>query len=100
MVFAVLSAKSLIATTNVFTKCSPLKTILVMKASTISFIAVSVLFAAQNLQAQSWSLTGNSGTNHPSNFIGTTDAHALVFKVNNSKSGYLDYDASKANTGF
>jgi hypothetical protein len=71
-----------------------------MKTSTISFIAVAVLFAAQNLHAQSWSLTGNSGTNPPSNFIGTTDAHVLVFKVNNSKSGYLDYDASKANTGF
>jgi hypothetical protein len=30
-----------------------------------------------------WSLTGNTGTNPASNFIGTTDAVDLVFKTNN-----------------
>ncbi len=30
-----------------------------------------------------WSLNGNSGTNPPSNFIGTTDNKDLVFKTNN-----------------
>jgi hypothetical protein len=31
--------------------------------------------------AQSWSLTGNAGTNPPTNFLGTTDAQRLVFKT-------------------
>ncbi|MEJ5287325.1 MAG: tail fiber domain-containing protein [Bacteroidota bacterium] len=39
-----------------------------------------------------WSLTGNSGTNPSTNFIGTTDAKALQIKVNNQKSGWIDYD--------
>lgn len=28
-----------------------------------------------------WSLTGNAGTNPPTNFLGTTDAEPLVFKT-------------------
>ncbi len=42
-----------------------------------------------------WSLTGNAGTDTMNNFIGTTDATDLVFKVNNltrmtlSSNGYL-----------
>lgn len=33
--------------------------------------------------AQSWSLTGNSGTNPNTNFLGTTDSKSLVFRTNN-----------------
>lgn len=36
-------------------------------------------------KAQSWSLTGNSGTNPATNFIGTTDNKELVFKTNNEE---------------
>ncbi len=50
--------------------------------------------------AQSWLLTGNSGTNPPTNFLGTKDATALLFKVNNQPSGYIDFAAGKANTSF
>lgn len=46
-----------------------------------------------------WLLTGNGGTNPSTNFIGTTDAQPLVFKVNNTQAGYLDY-SNNANTGF
>ncbi len=49
-------------------------------------------------KANGWSLTGNSGTTPATDFIGTTDAQPLVFKVNNQKAGYLDY--SNDNTGF
>lgn len=35
--------------------------------------------------AQSWNITGNSGTNPSNNFIGTTDNQPLVFKTNNTK---------------
>jgi hypothetical protein len=45
-----------------------------------------------------WSLTGNAGTDPSINFIGTTDAQPLMFKVNNQKAGYLDY--LNGNTGF
>ncbi|WBV55580.1 cell wall anchor protein [Chryseobacterium daecheongense] len=42
------------------------------------FIAVSSMAFAQ-----SWNLTGNSGTTPPSNFIGTIDDQELVIKTNN-----------------
>jgi hypothetical protein len=32
---------------------------------------------------ESWLLTGNAGTNPTNNFLGTTDAQALVFRTNN-----------------
>lgn len=32
--------------------------------------------------SQNWSLTGNSGTTPPTNFIGTTDSKPLIFKTN------------------
>ncbi|MFZ4704440.1 MAG: tail fiber domain-containing protein [Bacteroidales bacterium] len=46
-----------------------------------------------------WGLTGNGGTNPSTNFIGTTDAQPLLFKVNNQKAGYIDY-ASPYNSCF
>lgn len=51
-------------------------------------------------KSKGWSLTGNAGTNPATNFIGTTDAQPLMFKVNNTKAGYIDYDIAKANTAF
>lgn len=38
----------------------------------------------------SWGLTGNSGTNPSTHFIGTTDNAALVFKVNGQHAGIVD----------
>jgi len=49
-------------------------------------------------KANWWSLTGNAGTNPATNFIGTKDAQPMIFKVNNQKAGYLDYNSN--NTGF
>ncbi len=37
-----------------------------------------------------WSTKGNPGTNSETNFIGTTDTAALVFKVNNIQAGFLN----------
>src|ERR1051326_366208 len=45
-----------------------------------------------------WSLTGNAGTIAGANFIGTTDAQPLSFKVNNSDAGFIH--ASNLNTAF
>jgi hypothetical protein len=46
-----------------------------------------------------WKIKGNSGTTVGTNFIGTTDAQALMFKVNNQQAGYIDY-ATPFSTGF
>ncbi|HET9824637.1 MAG TPA: tail fiber domain-containing protein [Chitinophagaceae bacterium] len=46
----------------------------------------------------SWSLTGNAGTDPSTNFIGTTDAQPLFFKVNNSLAGHIDLASN--NTAF
>lgn len=50
--------------------------------------------------AQNWLLNGNSGTNPSINFLGTTDANTLIFKVNNQLSGQLDHDSVKQTTSF
>src|SRR5258705_11688316 len=42
-----------------------------------------ILYLSATLHAQSWNLTGNSGTNPSTNFIGTTDGKALVFRTSN-----------------
>ncbi|MBS1655515.1 MAG: tail fiber domain-containing protein, partial [Bacteroidetes bacterium] len=41
-----------------------------------------------------WSLNGNSGTDTSVNFIGTTDAHPLKIKVNNTIAGLIDYNTT------
>lgn len=43
-----------------------------------------------------WGLTGNSGTNSTTNFIGTTDQSPLKFKMNNANSGLINFE----NTSF
>ena len=48
----------------------------------------------------SWSLSGNSGINSSTSFIGTTDTAALVFKVNNIKSGILDINKWNSSWGY
>src|ERR1035437_2636959 len=54
--------------------------------------------ATSNIQIQingllpgtGWALLGNAGTNPATDFIGTTDAVALHFRVNNQPSGIID----------
>jgi hypothetical protein len=46
-----------------------------------------------------WSTTGNSGTVAGTNFLGTTDNIALVFKVNNKYSGVIEGSTQGFNTG-
>ncbi|NOS91569.1 MAG: hypothetical protein HOP30_06580, partial [Cyclobacteriaceae bacterium] len=47
-----------------------------------------------------WGLTGNAGTNPATNFIGTTDNVALLFKTNNLNSGLIDPLTSSAFFGY
>jgi hypothetical protein len=37
-----------------------------------------------------WGLTGNSGTSPGTNFIGTKDPVGLMFKINNSRAGFIE----------
>ncbi|WP_295237181.1 hypothetical protein [Sediminibacterium sp.] len=48
----------------------------------------------------SWNIVGNSGLNVSNNFLGTTDAVALRFRVNNTFSGQIHPDANVGNTSF
>ena len=58
------------------------------------------------ISSTGWSTTGNSGLTAGTNFVGTTDAVDLVFKVNSQKSGLIDdggptflgYQAGNSNT--
>src|SRR4051794_20147641 len=47
-----------------------------------------------------WLTTGNSGTDSSINFIGTKDAQPLLFKVNNQRAGYLEYNDFSQTTAF
>ncbi|MBL7886993.1 MAG: hypothetical protein JNJ52_09610 [Flavobacterium sp.] len=58
------------------------------------------------LQSNNWSLTGNTGTNATTNFLGTTDNVDLVFRRNNIQSGrigetntFLGTNSGIVNTG-
>lgn len=44
--------------------------------------------------SNTWSLTGNSGTNPSTQFIGTTDSQPLKFRVNNLNAGSINPDGN------
>jgi hypothetical protein len=44
-----------------------------------------------------WNLTGNAGTNPSTNFIGTTDGQALMFRVNNVRAFRIEPNATSPN---
>jgi hypothetical protein len=71
-----------------------------MKTKLTLLLAGCIINLATSYAQNSWLLTGNSGTDSSKNFLGTTDAKPLVFRVNNQKAGYLDYDSLRGNTGF
>ncbi|MEQ9656965.1 tail fiber domain-containing protein, partial [Fulvivirga sp.] len=52
----------------------------------------------QAASSSGWGLTGNSGTNASTNFIGTTDAVDLSIRVNNVPSGKIEINNLTANT--
>lgn len=47
-----------------------------------------------------WNVLGNTGLSAATNFVGTTDAIALRFRVNNTFSGQIHPDATVGNTSF
>src|SRR5438309_11854831 len=61
---------------------------------------VIILFTCSHVHAQSWSLTGNSGTTAGTNFLRTKDGKSLVFKVNNLQSGDRNYASALTSFGY
>lgn len=55
-----------------------------------SYMLVSLFPLVMTLGCQSWELTGNSGTNPSSNFLGTTDNQPLVIKTNGLEAMRID----------
>ncbi|MEO8713166.1 MAG: tail fiber domain-containing protein, partial [Parafilimonas sp.] len=70
--------------------------IIFMKKIQIFFLLIISITS----HAQSWKLTGNKNTVPSLNFVGTKDAVVLQFRVNNQKSGLIDYNSASANTAF
>jgi trimeric autotransporter adhesin len=70
---------------------------LTMKKRISALIAIMFSIGAAHAQ---WSLTGNAGTNPPTNFIGTTDWKPLVFKISNERSGIIDPENENTSLGF
>ncbi|WP_026751010.1 hypothetical protein [Sediminibacterium sp. C3] len=48
----------------------------------------------------SWNILGNSGTSETNNFIGTTDARTLKFRVDNTFAGQINKSLTVGNTSF
>lgn len=64
------------------------------------YACILVAFSSLSGYAQTWSTSGNSGLS-ASNFIGTTDAVPLTFKVNSRAAGYSgDGNTDYANVSF
>lgn len=47
-----------------------------------------------------WTVKGNASTNSNDNFLGTTDNHPLLIKVNNTKAGYIDSTGGNGSASF
>jgi len=74
--------------------------LLVYDSSTASFW-YNTGAAWQNLATANsgWSLTGNSGIDTSKNFLGTTDDHPLIFKVNNQFAGQISTNSISIGSG-
>ena len=55
-----------------------------------SLIAAGIIFSSMQINAQSWSTTGNAGTTPAVNFLGTTNNQSLVIRTNNAERMRVD----------
>ncbi len=65
----------------------------------IHLLCIIIFYCTVTHAQQDWHIDGNSGTTDL-NFIGTTDAKALVFKINNQKAGLLEFTIGNAGFGY
>ncbi|HEX5150939.1 MAG TPA: tail fiber domain-containing protein [Parafilimonas sp.] len=85
------------------TNSKPDKTVVLNNGTGISVTGTYPTFTVSSTISQGWSLTGNAGTDSSVNFLGTTDAHNLVFRVGNLQAGLIEYStccSGKRNTAF
>jgi hypothetical protein len=90
-------------TTSVITSISnPAKGLMVYDSTKNQLMVNMGISSAPNWQTivanSGWNLTGNSGINAATQFIGTTDATSLLFRVNNQPAGFIHY--GNLNTAF
>ncbi|MEP6597144.1 MAG: tail fiber domain-containing protein [Ginsengibacter sp.] len=80
---------------------NPAKGLILYDSTVAAFYFYNGTAWAQLLEsANGWSLTGNSGINAIDNFIGTTDAQPLRFRINNINAGVIDSALSNTALGF
>ncbi len=65
-----------------------------------TLVIIACLLMSNTSFSQNWLLLGNSGTDTSLNFLGTTDAKGLKFRVNNQQAGFLDYNVATGITNF
>jgi hypothetical protein len=63
------------------------------------FLSLTILISINQVALSQWSLTGNSGTTYPTNFIGTTDNKSMRFRTNNTQRMILDSLGNVSITG-
>ena len=56
--------------------------------------------AWKSFTQKGWLLTGNTATNSATNFMGTIDYAPIVFKVNNTRAGYLGVNYGNTSFGY
>src|SRR3979490_380695 len=92
------------STAGITSISSPAKGLLVYDSSKNQLMVNMGTAAIPNWQTivskSGWNLTGNSGTNPATNFIGTTDASPLVMKVKNVRAGFIDSGTNNTSLGF
>jgi hypothetical protein len=70
-----------------------------MRMKKMKFLLATILLASISSTAfAQWSITGNTSTNPPTNYLGTTDAKDLVFKTNATE--YMRLLGVATNRGF
>jgi len=75
---------------------TPATGLLVFNTTANTFFFFNGLAWVPIASGSGWGLAGNGGTNPTTNFIGTTDNAALIFRTNNQTAGRLDHINSNA----
>lgn len=63
-------------------------------------LCFGIIICAVSSHAQSWNISGNLNTNPAIHFLGTRDAKALKFRVNNFPAGEIDSAGEKTFLGY
>lgn len=76
--------------TNTFAISVPSPTLIGAGSTSVTGTYPTFTISTPTATATNWSILGNAGTVDGTNFLGTTDANPLNFRVNNVKAGRID----------